>query len=274
MARPLRPLVAGGVYHVMARGNDKAPIFLDARDHLAFLELVELTVERFHWRCFSYCLMGNHYHLLVQTPQPNLSRGAQYLNGAYARFHNARHERVGHLFGGRYKSPLIQQDTHLLTVFQYVALNPVRAGLCADPREWRWSAHAALVGDVPAPGFLDAVGAHSWFGTPLDRRWYADFVAGPTLIEYDPDRPVFGDESFTRGFLPAWRPDRDIPEREWGEGRPPLVDIFERATRLEAVGLAYRSYGYPLRAIADHVGRDVSTIGRWLRDYESRMSEC
>jgi REP element-mobilizing transposase RayT len=274
MARPLRPLVAGGVYHVMSRGDGKAQIFLDARDHLAFLERLGLTVSRFDWRCLSYCLMDNHFHLLVQTPQPNLSRGVQHLKTAYAQFFNRRHNRWGHVFGGRFKSPLIQQDAHLLEVFRYIALNPVRAGRCLDPRAWRWSAHAALMGDVPAPDFLDEHGAHAWFGTPPDRRNYESFLGAPSSLKYEPRGAVFGDEEFKRSVLPPTRPDRDVPVREWGEGRPPLAEIFLGSSRIEAVSIAYRLHGYPLSSIARHVGCDVSTAGRWLRQYEARMSEC
>jgi REP element-mobilizing transposase RayT len=258
----------------MSRGNDKAPIFLDTQDHLVFLEHLERTVSRFDWRCFSYCLMGNHFHLLVQTRQPNLSRGLQSLNGAYAQSHNQRHNRVGHVFGGRFRSPLLQQDAHLLEVFRYVALNPVRAGLCDEPGAWRWSAHAALIGKEPPPRFLDVAGAHAWFGTPVDHSRYETFVSGPGSMDYEPRGAVFGDAEFKRTVLPAQRPDRDIPEHEWGDGRPPLAEIFERSSGIEPVGIAYRFYGYPLASIARHVGRDVSTVGRWLRDYEERMREC
>ena len=272
MARPLRPLVPGGVYHIMARGNDKRAIYLDDADHVAFLAILGRTIARFGWRCFSYCLMGNHFHLLVQTPEPNLPRGVQYLKTCYAQHFNRVHECSGHLFGGRYKSPLIQQDGYLLEVFRYIARNPVRAALCDQPSDWRWSAHPALVGAVPPPKFLDVRGAHAWFGSPIDPRNYAEFVAGPSLIDYEPRGAVFGDEEFKRSVLPPKAPDRDVPVREWGEGRPRLGEIFERWSGVEAVGIAYRTYGYPLTAIAGHRNCGVSTVSRWLREYEAGMS--
>ena len=273
MARPLRLLVPGGVYHVMARGNGKAEVFLDDDDCAAFLGIFARTVSRFDWRCFSYCLMGNHFHLLVQTPEPNLSRGVQYLNGTYAQWFNERHDHWGHVFGGRYKSPLIQQDAHLLEVFRYIALNPVRAKRCDAPGDWWWSAHSALVGAVPAPRFLDVAGAHAWFGNPRDRSTYEAFVARTEPSDYEPKGAVYGDEEFVRSILPARRPDRDIPEREWGDGRPPLAEIFARWSGVEAVGIAYRSYGYPLSSIAHHLGCGVSSASRRLREYETEMSD-
>ena len=272
MARPLRPLVPGGVYHVIARGNNKAPIYLDDADHAAFLGILARTVSRFGWRCFSYCLMGNHFHVLVQTPEPNLPRGVQYLKSSYAQWFNSRHDHWGHVFGGRYKSPLIQQDSHLLRVFKYIALNPVRAGLCEVPGEWWWSAHGALVGTVQAPKFLDVAGAHGWFGDSRDRRNYAAFVAGDDAVDYEANCAVYGDDEFKRSVLPPKAPDRDVPVREWGEGRPNLAEIFDRWSGVEAVGIAYRCYGYPLTAIASHLKCGVSTASRWLREYEAGMS--
>lgn len=274
MARPLRPLVENGIYHVTSRGNDRAQIFLDEQDHLGFLDELDQAVDRFGWRCFSYCLMGNHFHVLVQTPQPNLSRGVQCLKMAYAQRFNRRHDCSGHLFGGRFHSPLIQADAHLLEVFRYIALNPVRAQLCSDPLEWRWSAHAALLGRAPAPDLLDVDGAHRWFGEPSDPARYERFVKGPSIIEYEPKGAVFGDDEFKRSVLPAKRPSPEIPEREWGDGRPALADVLERSPGSLGIGLAYRTYGYSLPTIASHLGCSARTVGRRLREYEAGMAGC
>lgn len=273
MARPLRPLVPGGVYHVMGRGNGKAEIYLDDEDCAAFLAIFARTLSRFGWRCFSYCLMGNHFHVLVQTPEPNLSRGVQYLKSSYAQWFNTRHDHWGHVFGGRYKSPLIQQDAHLLRVFKYIALNPVRAGLCESPGEWWWSAHAALVGTVQAPKFLDVEGAHAWFGDSRDRRNYAEFVAAAAPVEYEPSCAVYGDEEFRREVLPPRRPNAELPERDWGAGRPPVAEILRRTPGPEGIGIAYRSYGYALAPIAAELGCHVSTVSRRLARYEREVLE-
>ena len=270
MARPLRPLVPGGVYHVLARGNNKAPIYLDDSDHAAFLGILARTVSRYGWRCFSYCLMGNHFHLLVQTPEPNLPRGVQYLKTCYAQYFNRTHEHVGHLFGGRYKSPLIQQDSYLFEVFRYIARNPVRAGLCEDPADWRWSAHPALIGAVLPPRFLDVAGAHAWFdGAPE----YARFVArsGPTA--YEPVGAVYGDAEFRRSVLPPTSPSDEIAERDWGDGRPPVNEILDRTPGAEGIAIAYRTYGYALAPIAAELGCHVSTVSRRLARYETEMLE-
>jgi putative transposase len=146
VSRPPRIQVAGGSYHVVARGNNKQQIFLDKRDHHIFLDVVAQALSRFHWQCLTYCLMPNHYHLVVTTPNADLSQGMRQINGVYAQTFNRRHDRSGHLFQGRYGERQIRSDRHLLEAIRYVALNPVRAGLASRPEDWLWSAHAELCG--------------------------------------------------------------------------------------------------------------------------------
>lgn len=134
MARPPRLEIANGIYHVVARGNERAAIFWDDTDRGRFLELLAHVVHRYQWRVLAYCLMGNHYHLLVQTPEPNFARGMRQLNGVYAQRFNRRHGRVGHLLQGRYGARLVQEDGHLLAAVRYIVRNPVRAGLAGAPR--------------------------------------------------------------------------------------------------------------------------------------------
>src|SRR5436190_1917991 len=149
MTRPLRIPVAGGAYHVFARGNAKQVIFLDDRDHQVFLDVVVEALSRFSWQCLAYCLMPNHYHLVVRTRNPNLSRGMRQINGVYAQRFNHRHDRVGHVFQGRFGATLIQEDEHLLEAIRYVVLNPLRAGLARSADEWLWCSHSELLGRRP-----------------------------------------------------------------------------------------------------------------------------
>ena len=273
MARPLRPLVHDGIYHAMARGNQRSSIFADDVDRAAFLRLVAHVVDRMGWLCLSHCLMGNHFHLLVKTPQPNLDRGMQQLKSRYAQAHNVRHGRIGHLFGGRYRAILIQQDAHLLEVFRYIALNPVRDGLCRDPADWPWSAHAALAGYTTPPAFLDLMEARAWFGESGAASRYAEFVAQAHDVDYEPRGVVYGDDEFKRSVLPSASPSAEIPDRDWSEGRPPLESLLDDPDEPRAIARAYRTHGYPLSAIAASAGVHVSTVSRRLQRYERQMRE-
>ena len=157
MARPLRLEFAGALYHVTARGNERRDIFLGDTDgdRAALLNVLGATCERFNWLIHAYCLMTNHYHLLVETPDANLSAGMRQLNGVFTQYVNRTHTRVGHLFQGRFKAILVERDSYLLELARYVVLNPVRAGMVPAPGDWFWSSYRAMVGEVPAPGWLE-----------------------------------------------------------------------------------------------------------------------
>jgi REP-associated tyrosine transposase len=146
MPRTPRLQLAGGTFHVTARGNRRQQIFLDAQDHVGFLSLLDELARRRGWRAYGYCLMPNHYHLVVETPSPDLSIGMQWLNGRFAQAFNHRHAHDGHLFQGRFHSLLVESDWHLLELSRYLSRNPVRARLCKHPREWPWSSYAAVAG--------------------------------------------------------------------------------------------------------------------------------
>ena len=149
MSRPLRFQFSGGVYHVTSRGNDRRIVFRDDHDRRRFLELLEHVSTRFDWEIFAYCLMNNHYHLFLETPEASLARGMRDLNGPYAQSFNRRYGTVGHVFQARYHSVLVQTPSHILSALRYIVLNPVAAGLCERPEDWPWSSHRAMLGRVP-----------------------------------------------------------------------------------------------------------------------------
>ena len=166
----------GAIHHVYARGNRKQAIYLDERDRLTYLKIFGVVIVDHGWRCLAYCLMNNHVHLLIETPEANLGEGVQQLHGSYARVFNKRHERTGHLFQGRYGTTLIRTDEQLCAAVRYVAMNPVAAGLCATPDRWRWGSctyrppwvdHARLLeylgagGGDPARRFAELIGTNS-----------------------------------------------------------------------------------------------------------------
>jgi putative transposase len=177
VAYPRRFFESDGIYHVASRGSDRRPIFRSDADRELFLDQLDKTIERYRLPCIAYCLMGNHYHLIVLTPDQRLSKAMQELNGGYSRRFNSIHRRSAHLFRNRFMAQLIDGDAYLLTACRYVAHNPVRAGFCETPREWNWSSYRASAGIAPAPRFLDdrllrgvVGGGDGW------RRRYREFV--------------------------------------------------------------------------------------------------
>src|SRR5512137_282677 len=154
MARALRLELAGGLYHVTSRGDRREDIFLDDADRLAWLEVFAQTCKRFNWVCHAWCLMGNHYHIVIETIEGNLAQGMRHLNGVYTQTFNRTHQRVGHVFQGRYKAVIVEKDSYLLELARYVVLNPLRAGMVKDIADWQWSSYAAMLGIQPAPEWL------------------------------------------------------------------------------------------------------------------------
>src|SRR3989338_8050080 len=154
MARPLRLEYAGANYHVISRGNNRSNIFYHPGDYKHFLQLLEKITNKFAVRIHAYCLMINHYHLLLETPLPNLRKAIQYLNGAYCIFFNRKHHRTGHVMQGRYKSILIEKDSYLLELSRYIHLNPVRAGIVRTPSAYPWSSYNFYRASQGAPSWL------------------------------------------------------------------------------------------------------------------------
>jgi putative transposase len=178
VARRLREELEGGIFHVFARGNGKQAIYLDDDDRRTYLRMLERVVERHNWRCLAYCLMVNHLHLLIETPDANLAVGMQWLHGLYAQTFNERHGRSGHLFQGRYGSVRGTTDAQLWMLVRYLAVNPVKAELCTRAADWRWSSHG-VVAASRLPRWLDHSRLLQYFaaagGDPAER--YAGMIA-------------------------------------------------------------------------------------------------
>jgi REP-associated tyrosine transposase len=164
--------------HAYTRGNNRARIFFDELDYDAWLRILDRTVKRFHWTCHAYCLMPNHYHLLLETSQERISAGMQHLNGSFAQRVNVRYDRTGHVFEGPYHEELVEDDAHLLELCRYVPLNPVRARLCSGAGDWSRSSYLATAGLERPPPFLTVSFVRSLFGQgPAALARYRAFVA-------------------------------------------------------------------------------------------------
>jgi putative transposase len=174
MSKKPRPQIEHGLYHITCRGNARQAIHLTDMDRELFVGLLAKAVERCGWELYSYCLMNNHYHLLVRTPEANIATGMHYVNMMYARVFNQRHELSGHLFERRYYSVLVESTEHMLELMRYIALNPVRGGLCLRPEAWRWSSYPALLGEAPRPRFLSTDAVRAEFRTVSALRTFVN----------------------------------------------------------------------------------------------------
>lgn len=278
MARPLRIEFPGAVYHVTSRGNARADIFEDDTDRTLFLTILAAVVDRYNWLCHAYCLMGNHYHLLIETPEGNLSAGMRQLNGVYTQAFNRTHDRDGHLFKGRYKSILVEKESYLLELARYIVLNPVRAGLTGQPEHFQWSSYLATLGKVETPACLTTDWLLTNFSTtPIKaRQQYRRFVADAITNHPSPwgqltGQLLLGTENFVqeiRGLLADEDALAEIPRVQRQIGRPGLEDLFAEGVRLskkernQLICRAYGEYGYTMKEIACRFGVHYTTVSK------------
>src|ERR1043165_4181295 len=189
MARPLRIEYPGALYHITTRGNARRAVFKDASDRALFLDTLQRVSERYHWLCHAYCLMDNHYHLVIETLDGNLAQGMRQLNGVYTQAYNRRHRRVGHLFQGRHKAILVDKESHLLEICRYVVLTPVRAKAAEHPGRWKWSSYGGPAGTAkPHPALttdwvLGQFGARRVAAQQRYREFVRDGLGNPSIHE-------------------------------------------------------------------------------------------
>ncbi|MEW6687782.1 MAG: transposase [Pseudomonadota bacterium] len=272
MARPLRIEYPGAVYHITSRGNARGDIFRDDADREIFQRVLASVVERHGWRVYAYCLMGNHYHLLAETPEPNLSHGMRRLNGVYTQRFNRRHARVGHLLQGRYHAIVVERERYLLELARYICLNPVRAGFARTPGEWRWSSYGATAGARQAPPWLSVTPILERFATEMQpaRRAFRDFVARDLPSPWSGLRGqvLLGTDSFVRALAPRLEGSPETPRTQRLAARPALARLLgaaraeDRSRRDAAILEAHTRHGYTLGEIARYLGLHYSTVSR------------
>ena len=262
MSRPLRIEYPGALYHVTARGNARRDIVEDDGDRQCFVDLLAETVQSRRWRLYAYCLMDNHYHLLVETPEPNLSRGMRQLNGVFTQRTNRRHGRVGHVFQGRYKSILVEREAYLMELCRYVVLNPVRAGMAARAGEWRWSSYP-VTADLrrTAPAWLARAAVLDLFGGSgrRYRRFVEAGLAANSPWENLIGQIYLGGAAFVAGFETG-DGNAEVPRRQRRPAPRPLADF--KGDRNAAMAQAYATGDYTLTEIARHFGVHYSTVSR------------
>ncbi len=285
MARALRIEYEGALYHITSRGNANEDIFVDDGDRGMFLATLEETVSRYGWNCHAYCLMSNHYHLLVETPKPNLSRGMQLLNGVYTQGFNRRHKRFGHVLQGRYKGILVEHESYLLELARYIVLNPVRARMVPSEAEWPWSSYLATSGQAKVPTYLHVDWILACFDKRRDQavREYRRFVRqgrGGTVWEGLRGGILLGSRDFAERMSPRLReipPDPNVLRRERDAARPTLGEIFggvvEKPERDIRIHKAVRLHHYRLQEVADYLCLHFTTISVAAKREDMRIQE-
>jgi REP element-mobilizing transposase RayT len=274
MARPLRVEYPGAFYHVLNRGNNQEEIFLNDRDRQKFLEYLGKAHERFSIIIHTYCLMSNHFHLLVETPEPNLSRAMQWINVSYATYFNRKHGRHGHLFQGRFKAILIDADEYLKHLSRYIHLNPVRAKMVADPSNYRWSSYFAYISKERNPQFLETDRLLSNFGERKKeaKRHYKAFVEDANIrIFENPHKQltegfILGDSDFVNWiretFLSGRNDEKEVPQLRKLKPKIQLKNVVkavceEFACSEERIIKKGRKKN-KAREVAIHLSRDLS----------------
>ena len=281
MSRPLRIEFPGALYHVTSRGDRKEAIYDDDRDRYQFLEILGDTASIYNWGVLAYCLMGNHYHLVVRTPDANLSGGMRHLNGVFTQASNRRHNRSGHLFQGRYKAILVDEDAYLLELSRYVVLNPVRAGLVHTPQEWPWSSYLPTLRPRTAPEWLLTHDLLAQFSLDPGKavKKYLEFVCagiGKNNLWGDIRQQIYlGNQGFVESILARKIDiphDCDVPLLQKRPPAPSLLTITEQLPdRNKAIIRAYETGEYSYREIGEFFGIHFTTVGHIVRGSRTKL---
>lgn len=285
MSRQLRIEYPDALYHVTARGNDKARIFINDDDRYKFLYTLEYCTKTFNYICHAFCIMDNHYHLLIETPDANLSAGIHRLNSVYAQYFNKQYDHVGHVFQGRFKAVLVQRDNYFLELCRYIVLNPVKAGIANHPAEYQWSSYCNTIGTA---GKNSPFITTSWILAQFDddisqaQKKYMNFV----MDGMNADSPmkdiktgtILGDTNFMESLsnrISEYKDDTAIPKAQRYACKKSLTSLFEnpgsmtREIRNKLIFEAYSKYGYTQKELAKFLRLHVITVGRIIKQKQN-----
>ena len=283
MARPLRLEYPGALHHVIARGNARLPIVEGNGDRRLFLAVLAQAVGRFNLELHAYCLMTNHYHLLIETPDANLSEAMRQINGIYTQSFNRTHGRSGHLFQGRFKSILVEKEEYLAQLCRYIVLNPVRAGMTDRPEHYPWSSYRATAGYESRPAWLSTTWLLSVFADSMDlaQKEFRHFVQAPLGTEDTlQDRIVgglfLGGQKFREtlsGLLKSREHESELSKASRFANRPSLEELFpttgfpDKTHRDKQIAAANRDHGYSCSQIGKAVGLHYSSVSKILKKW-------
>jgi len=292
MARPLRIEFDGAYYHVTSRGDERKEIFRTVADRQRFMEYLSSATTRYGAVIHCYCMMGNHYHLLLQTPHGNLSQIMRHINGAYTTYYNVKRHHAGHLFQGRYKAIVVEADQYALELSRYVHLNPVRSGMVASPEDYRWSSYSSYAGIEQPPPWLDPNFVLEMFGTDslVRQQRYREFVEDLIGKEYDSPlehtvaSTILGGADFVEAIMADHlekgieRP--DVPALRALIRRFSVENIIAKAQELVdepklardiALHICHRYSGERLKNIGAHFGLGDSAVVKASTRLEARF---
>ena len=273
MSRPLRIELAGGLYHVTARGNRRETIFENDVDRQEWLQLLGHVCERFNWRCHAYCLMDNHYHIVIETAEANLSKGMRQLNGVYTQYFNRQHHKVGHVFQGRFKGILVEKDSYLLELSRYVVLNPIRAGMVNDIEDWNWSSFLLMCHQCEVPSWMETDWILSQFSQNRKDaiaqyiNFIRDGIGLPTIWGEIKKQIYLGSDNFVRDMLEDIEKsnleNKEIPRLQRRAIAKSLAE-YENVSinRNEAIRVAFASGAYTMKAIGNYYGLHYTSVSR------------
>lgn len=283
MSRPLRIEFADATYHITVRGDRREVIYRDDQDRGAHLDVISQAMDRFDARVWAYCLMGNHFHLVLQTAQPNLSRLMRHVNGVYTQAFNRRHGLVGHLFQGRFKAILVDCEAYLLALCRYVERNPVAAGFAGAVRDWPWSSYRAHAALTDAPPWLDVDGLQGLLlgrsvASDADRRLAARRYAALVEDTSEADAAIWqsglrqqvflGDEAFVLRMqamaAPEQRTATEVPRLQRRQPCTLQECLNGAVSPAHALREAYREGGMTMTAIAEEMGLSISRVSRMI----------
>lgn len=280
MSRPLRIEYPGAFYHVTSRGNARKNIFLTDEDREQFLFLLAKTIKKHNWRCHTFCLMDNHYHLIIETVDPTLSNGMQDLNGNYTQWFNAKHESVGHIFQGRFKAFLIEEHSYLLNVMRYVVLNPVRANMVISPADYHWSSYRSLAGLEKTPDWLTTSNILNQFSSNKKeahrqyQKFIMDGISLPSPMLDAKNGGILGTEQFIsemRGRIEAKNLKNDIVVVQKMAGRPTLEKLFDDVKDIQERNAAITLALFHLQYSGAEVGRFLGMNQSYVRKVAKKM---
>jgi REP element-mobilizing transposase RayT len=292
MTRPLRIEYPGAFYHITSRGIERRDLFRSRSDRFKFLSYLESATERYGAVIHVYCLMGNHYHLLLETPRGNLSQIMHHVNGAYTTYFNVKNERVGHLLQGRYKSILVEADAYALELSRYIHLNPVRSGIAYDPIRFPWSSSGAYAGVRIAPAWLSRDFILSYFSGNVKERHVAYRRFVERGVDSHLENPlscavaatILGKEAFVEKIksehLCNRAPDEEVPALKIAKNRMSIRKIVEtvhlgfgvgtKEAKRAGIYFCRRFSGESLREIGLHFDMRESAVSKTSQRF-SRM---